>query len=60
MTILLALNAIAILVAGVLISNAIWGTAGQVHVVDEKTDVVENEVAAEQALKLVHDSVIPA
>ncbi len=48
-TILLSINAAAILIAGVLISSAIWLNGGvQFRVVGERSDIVEGDIEAEE------------
>ncbi len=56
MTILLSLNAAAILVAGILVASAIWGSDRELKVVDERSD--ETSLALEEPAMLgsVYDS----
>lgn len=57
LTILLSVNAAAILVAGVLIAGAILGSgASEFHVVDERSDVINGEVGELNLLESVSDS----
>lgn len=56
-TILLSLNAVAILVAGVLISSALWLNGGMVfRAVDERSDVVSGTAGETALLESVSDS----
>ena len=56
-TILLSINAAAILVAGVLISSAIWLNGGiTFRAVDERSDIVEDTVGEMELLESVSDS----
>lgn len=54
-TILLSVNAAAILIAGVLIAGAIWGT-NEFRVVGERSDIVEDTVGEMELLESVTDS----
>lgn len=56
MTILLSINAAAILVAGVLISSAIWGSGMEFRVVGERSDIVDDAVGELNLLESVSDS----
>ena len=57
MTILLSLNAAAILIAGVLIASAIWLKDGLTfRAVDERSDIVEDTVGEMELLESVSDS----
>lgn len=57
MTILLSLNAGAVLVAGVLIASAIWLNGGiEFRAVDERSDIVEDTVGEMELLESVSDS----
>ena len=59
MTILLSINAAAILVAGVLVSSAIWLNGGlDFRAVGERTDVVDDSVDKTELLDSVSDSKI--
>lgn len=59
MTILLSINAAAILVAGVLVSSAIWLNGGlDFRAVGERTDVVDDSVDETELLDSVSDSKI--
>ena len=55
MTILLSINAVAILVAGILIASAIGFSGGDFRVVDEKSDEVADEVADADLLESVSE-----
>ncbi len=56
-TILLSLNAAAILVAGILISSAIWLNGGiNFRAVDERSDIVDGKVSETELLESVTDS----
>lgn len=55
--VLLSINAAAILVAGILISSAIWFNGGMVfHAVDERSDIVKTDANATELLTSVSDS----
>ncbi len=55
--VLLSINAAAILVAGLLISSAIWFNGGMVfHAVDERSDIVKTDANATELLTSVSDS----
>lgn len=55
--VLLSINAAAILVAGVLITSAIWLNGGvEFHVVGERSDIVEDTVGEMDLLESVSDS----
>lgn len=57
LTILLSINAAAILIAGVLISSAIWLNGGLTfRAVDERSDIVEDTVGEMDLLESVSDS----
>ena len=57
MTILLSINATAILVAGILIASAIWFNGGvSFRAVDERSDIVEDKVSELSLLESVSDS----
>lgn len=57
LTILLSLNAAAILVAGVLVASAIWLNGGiEFRAVGERSDIVEDEVGEMELLESVSDS----
>ena len=57
LTVLLSLNAAAIVIAGVLISSAIWLNGGlQFRAVDERSDIVEDKVGEMELLESVSDS----
>ncbi len=56
MTILLSINAAAILVAGILIATAIWGSDREFRAVDERSDEVEGTLEEVELLKSVSDS----
>ncbi|MBR3233020.1 hypothetical protein IKF74_01925 [Candidatus Saccharibacteria bacterium] len=56
MTILLSINAAAILVAGILIATAIWGSDREFRAVDERSDEVEGALEEVELLKSVSDS----
>ena len=56
-TILLSVNAAAILIAGVLISSAIWLNGGLTfRAVDERSDIVEDTIGEMELLESVSDS----
>lgn len=56
-TILLSVNAAAILIAGVLISSAIWFNGGLTfRAVDERSDIVEDTIGEMELLESVSDS----
>ena len=56
-TILLSLNAAAVLVAGVLIASAIWLNGGiEFRAVDERSDIVEDTIGEMELLESVSDS----
>lgn len=56
MTILLSINAAAILVAGILIATAIWGSDREFRAVDERSDEVDGTLEEVELLKSVSDS----
>ena len=57
MTILLSLNAAAVLIAGVLIASAIWLNGGLTfRAVDERSDIVDDTVGEMELLESVSDS----
>ena len=57
MTILLSINAAAILIAGVLVASAIWLNGGlDFRAVGERTDIVEDSVGEMKLLESVSDS----
>ncbi len=57
MTILLSVNAAAILIAGVLIASAIWFNGGLTfRAVDERSDIVEDTIGEMDLLESVSDS----
>ncbi len=57
LTILLSVNAAAVLIAGVLISSAIWLNGGlKFRAVDERSDIVEDNVEEMELLESVSDS----
>lgn len=57
MTILLSINAAAILVAGILIAGAIWFSDGLTfHAVDERSDIVSDSTNEMELLESVSDS----
>lgn len=57
LTVLLSLNAAAVLVAGVLIASAIWLNGGlEFRAVDERSDIVEDKVGEMELLESVSDS----
>lgn len=57
LTILLSVNAAAILIAGVLISSAIWFNGGiTFRAVDERSDIIEDAVGEMELLESVSDS----
>lgn len=56
MTILLSVNAAAILVAGVLIAGAIWGGKGEFRAVNEHSDEIQETPEETELLKSVSDS----
>ena len=57
MTILLSVNAAAILIAGVLIASAIWFNGGLTfRAVDERSDIVEDTIGEMELLESVSDS----
>ncbi len=57
LTILLSLNAAAVLVAGVLIASAIWLNGGiEFRAVDERSDIVEDTAQEMELLESVSDS----
>lgn len=56
-TVLLSINAAAILVAGILVSSAIWLNGGiQFRAVDERSDIVEDKANTMTLLESVSDS----
>ncbi len=56
-TILLSINAAAILIAGILVSSAIWLNGGiKFRAVDERSDIVSNDASAMELLDSVSDS----
>lgn len=56
-TILLSINAAAILVAGILVSSAIWLNGGiKFRAVDERSDIVEDTAGTMELLESVSDS----
>ncbi|MBQ6396105.1 hypothetical protein IJH89_00795 [Candidatus Saccharibacteria bacterium] len=55
-TILLSINAAAILVAGVLIAGAIWGGNSEFRAVNERSDEVDGQLEEVEMLKSVSDS----
>ena len=55
-TILLSLNAAAILVAGILIASAIWGGNGEFRAVSERSDEIEGTLEEAEVLTSVSDS----
>lgn len=57
-TILLSINAAAILVAGILISNAILGNGFEFRMVGERSDIVDDSVGELNLLESVSDSEI--
>ena len=60
-TILLSMNAAAILIAGVLISSAIWFNGGiTFRAVDERSDTVDDAIGETELLESVSDSSIEA
>lgn len=56
MTVLLSVNAAAILVAGILIASAIWGSGFEFRVVGERSDIVEDKINEFELLESVSDS----
>lgn len=57
MTILLSVNAAAILIAGVLVASAIWLNGGLTfRAVDERSDIVEDTIGEMELLESVSDS----
>ncbi|MBQ3261089.1 CAP domain-containing protein [Candidatus Saccharibacteria bacterium] len=56
MTILLSLNAVAILIAGILIASAIWGGNLEFRAVDERTDEVTDSLEEVAMLSSAQDS----
>ena len=56
MTILLSVNAAAILVAGILIASAIWGGNGEFRAVSERSDEVSETLEEAEMLASVSDS----
>lgn len=57
MTILLSINAAAIVIAGILIASAIWFNGGmEFRVVGERSDIVEDEMGELSLLESVSDS----
>ena len=57
MTILLSVNAAAVLIAGVLISSSIWLNGGlKFRAVDERSDIVDDDVKELELLESVSDS----
>jgi uncharacterized protein YkwD len=57
LTILLSINAAAIVIAGILISSAIWFNGGfEFHVVGERSDIVEGDSSEMALLDSVSDS----
>ncbi|MBQ3431126.1 CAP domain-containing protein [Candidatus Saccharibacteria bacterium] len=56
MTILLSVNAAAILIAGVLVASAIWGGKGEFRAVNEHSDEVSEAPEETELLKSVSDS----
>ena len=56
-TILLSINAAAILIAGILISSAIWFNGGiEFRVVGERSDIIADETGEMELLESVSDS----
>ena len=56
-TVLLSINAAAILVAGILVSSAIWLNGGiEFRAVDERSDIVEDTAGTMELLESVSDS----
>ncbi len=55
MTVLLSLNAAAILITGVLIAGAIWGDKLEFRAVGERSDIVEDSVGEMELLESVSD-----
>lgn len=56
LVVLLSLNAAAILIAGVMISSAIWGGGMEFKMVGERSDIVEDKVGEMALLDSVSDS----
>ena len=56
LTILLSLNAAAILIAGIMISSAIWGGGMEFRMVGERSDIVEDEIGKAELLESVSGS----
>lgn len=56
MTILLSLNAAAILVAGILIASAIWGSDREFRAVSERSDDIEENIEEAEVLASVSDT----
>ena len=56
LTILLSLNATAILIAGVLIAAAIWGGNREFRAVNERSDEVSDSIAQAQLIKAAQDA----
>lgn len=56
MTVLLSLNAAAILITGVLIAGAIWGDKIEFKAVGERSDIVEDTIGEMELLESVADS----
>jgi len=60
-TILLSINAAAILIAGILIASAIWfGNGFEFRAVDERSDIVQDEVGELELLESVSNSEVDA
>ncbi|MBR3180694.1 hypothetical protein IKF63_01285 [Candidatus Saccharibacteria bacterium] len=55
-TILLSLNAIAVLVAGILVASAIWGGKLEFRAVDERSDEISEALEETELLKSAQDS----
>lgn len=56
LVVLLSLNAAAILIAGVMISSAIWGSGMEFKMVGERSDIIEDKVGEIALLDSVSDS----
>ncbi len=57
LAVLLSINAAAILIAGVLVSSAIWLNGGiEFHAVDERSDIVKDTTGTMELLESVSDS----
>ena len=56
LSVLLSLNAAAILIAGVLIASAIWGGGMEFRMVGERSDIVDDTVGEMELLESVSDS----